>query len=120
MKTKILIIEDNEPTRLLLEDALRDKGYETSIAKDGQEALSILGDNHSFSLIITDLQMPNMDGIELIRRVRENDKTIAILVLTTNSLQKQIAKESGASGYMIKPFSMKHLVSAIEELLKNS
>ncbi|MCK4919843.1 MAG: response regulator [Bacteroidales bacterium] len=116
----ILIVEDNEGTRILLEDALRDNGYEISIANDGQDALKILEDKSSLiTLIITDLQMPVMDGIEFIKKVRENDTTIPILVLTTNALQKQQAKESGASGYIVKPFSMKHLVSAIEALTKD-
>lgn len=120
MSKKILIVDDSESIREVVSFTLENAGHQVLAAKDGQEALDFL-DGRGFDLIITDLHMPNINGIELIKKVRELDayKGIPILFLTTESqAQKKLeAKEAGATGWIIKPFVPAKLLAAIGKVL---
>src|SRR5437868_924067 len=101
MSKNILVVDDSESIRELLYMTLSPIGYNVSMGSDGEEALKIL-DKNEIDLIITDLNMPNMDGITLIKEVRKNPRFqfTPILFLTTESLlsKKEEAKAAGATG----------------------
>jgi two-component system chemotaxis response regulator CheY len=99
--------------------ALRSAGYEVIEAGDGTEAVAKLSE--PIHLVITDLNMPKMDGIELIKHIRSgsNHKHIPILMLTTESqpAKKEAAKAAGATGWIVKPFRPEQLLAAVSRVL---
>jgi two-component system chemotaxis response regulator CheY len=117
---KIMIVDDSPSMRRLLSSFLEQSGYEVAQAVDGVDALEVV-DNDTFDLIITDINMPNMDGLTLVTELRKLDATrhIPILVLTTemDMTKKQTAKESGATGWLNKPFDEERMLSAINRVL---
>jgi len=121
MSKKILIIDDSESIREVVNFTLETAGHEVESAVDGVDALTYLEKNH-YDLIITDLHMPNMDGIELIKNARKMEvhKYIPILFLTTESQseKKLQAKDAGASGWIVKPFAPEKLLMAINKVIR--
>ncbi len=120
MERTILIVDDSESIREVVSFTLENEGFSVKIGVNGQDALKYLNGDR-IDLIITDLHMPVMNGIELIREVRNNKdyKMIPILFLTTESqVEKKLeAKEAGATGWIIKPFVPAKLISAINKVL---
>ena len=119
---KILIIDDNPK---LLEDALPMYGYEVSAANDGLMGLKVLCEEEEpFDLVLLDVVMPNLDGWETLKRIRENEATkhIPIIMLTAvNEDNKQISGlKFGADDYITKPFILPNLLARIEALLRRS
>lgn len=121
MGYKILIIDDSDSIREVVGFTLENAGHEVIKAVDGKDALRFF-DGQKFDLVITDLHMPNMNGIELIREVRAlNDyKFVPILFLTTESqtAKKMEAKEAGATGWIVKPFAPEKLLEAINKVVR--
>ena len=121
MKKTILIADDSESIRELVSSTLTDAGYEVLVGTDGQDALQYFQDNE-IECVVTDLHMPNMDGISLIREVRGMDKYkfIPILLLTTESqaAKKQEAKAAGATGWIVKPFVPDKLLTVVQKVLR--
>ncbi len=121
MGKRILIVDDSESIREVVCFTLENAGHEVAKAADGVEAVKCL-DGTPFDLIITDLHMPNMDGIEFIRTVRQTPdyKFVPILFLTTESqtARKMEAKEAGATGWIIKPFVPEKLLAAINKVVR--
>lgn len=121
MGKKILIVDDSESIREVVSFTLVNAGHEVEKAYDGNNALEYLNGN-SYDLIITDLHMPNKNGIELIREVRKMDayKGIPILFLTTESqaARKKEAKDAGATGWIVKPFVPEKLLAAINKVVR--
>jgi len=119
MSKTILIVDDSESIREVVSFTLGNEGYKVLVGVDGEDALKYL-DGRSIDLIITDLHMPKMDGIELIKNVRamESYKRIPILFLTTESQvsKKMEAKEAGATGWIIKPFVPAKLIGALKKV----
>jgi two-component system chemotaxis response regulator CheY len=115
-----MIVDDSPSMRRLLSSFLEQSGYEVAQAVDGVDALEVV-DNDTFDLIITDINMPNMDGLTLVTELRKLDATrhTPILVLTTemDMTKKQTAKESGATGWLNKPFDEERMLSAINRVL---
>lgn len=122
MAKTILIVDDSESIREVVSFTLENAGYNVLIGIDGQDALKHLDGVTNIDMLITDLYMPNMDGIGLIKTVRadENYKRIPILFLTTESQRdkKQEAKDAGATGWIIKPFVPAKLLSALNKVLR--
>lgn len=118
---KILIIDDNSK---LMEDALPMYGYEVQSAKDGLMGLKILDENPDFDLVLLDVVMPNLDGWETLKAIRQNDKLskIPVIMLTSVSdANKQISGlKFGADDYVVKPFVLPNLLARIEALLRRS
>jgi signal transduction histidine kinase/CheY-like chemotaxis protein/AraC-like DNA-binding protein/ligand-binding sensor domain-containing protein len=116
--TVVLIIEDERNIRELLKDVLDD--YIVQEAKDGAEALTYIEQNHP-DVIISDIIMPNMDGISLIDRLKSDPKTSYIPIINISakaSIEDQInAYNHGADAYITKPFHPRHVISTIENLL---
>ena len=121
MAKTILIVDDSESIREVVSFTLENAGYEVAIAVDGQDAMKYF-DGKAIDLLLTDLHMPNMNGIELIREVRKIDaySRIPILFLTTESQRdkKMEAKDAGATGWIIKPFVPAKLLAAINKVMR--
>jgi two-component system, chemotaxis family, chemotaxis protein CheY len=121
MEKTILIVDDSESIREVVSFTLESEGFKVLVGVDGKDALKFL-DGSSIDLIITDLHMPVMNGIELIREVRQMEtyNRIPILFLTTESqtAKKMEAKEAGATGWIIKPFVPAKLVAAINKVIR--
>ncbi len=121
MAKTILIVDDSESIREVVSFTLENAGFNVLVANDGTDALKYF-DGREIDLLITDLHMPEMNGIELIKKVRENDtyKRIPILFLTTESQKekKEEAKSSGATGWIIKPFVPAKLLAAINKVMR--
>jgi two-component system chemotaxis response regulator CheY len=117
-----MTVDDSTTVRQMVSFTLSDAGYQIVEACDGKDALSKLGDSATIDMLITDLNMPNLDGIELIKNVRTQPrhKFVPILMLTTESQEtkKQQGKAAGASGWIVKPFSATQLVDVVRKLLK--
>jgi two-component system chemotaxis response regulator CheY len=121
MAHTLLIVDDSASMRQMVTFTLQDAGYEVIAAGNGREALGKL-DGAKLSMVITDLNMPEMDGIELIRQLRGKPgyKFIPIVMLTTESqdAKKQAGKQAGASGWMVKPFKPEQLVDTVRRFVK--
>jgi len=119
---KILVVDDDPTTRKVLGLYLKAKGHEVITAENGLDALEKLGVN-SVNLIMTDLNMPYMDGIEFIKNVRANSdwNDIPILMVSTEADQdeQQLAFNAGANGYLIKPVTAEMVNEKIRELVKS-
>lgn len=120
MTSTIMTVDDSPSMRMLLRAALTDLGYQVLEAEDGVHALERL-DGIQPDLLITDINMPRLDGFGLIERVREQDRhrNLPILVLTTESSdeKKQRARNAGATGWIVKPFHPEKLAAAIRRVL---
>ena len=121
MAKTILIVDDSESIREVVSFTLENEGYSVLIAVDGKDALKFLNGT-PIDLIITDLHMPEMDGIALIKEVRNmpDYQRIPILFLTTESqaAKKMEAKDAGATGWIIKPFVPAKLIAALNKVLR--
>ncbi len=121
MAKTILIADDSVSIRTLVNATLEGAGYEVIITSDGQEALDQL-DGKQIDLVLTDLNMPKIDGTELVRRIRtiEQYQFIPVLLLTTESQasKKMEAKEAGATGWIVKPFMESKLLDVIKKVLR--
>lgn len=119
MTKRILTIDDSKTMRDMLMLTLAGAGFDVLQAVDGADGLEVLA-RERVDLIITDINMPNMDGYEVIRRVRANPvhRTLPILVLTTEGEadKRAIAREAGATGWMVKPFDPDRLLETVAKV----
>jgi len=119
MAKTILTVDDSASVRQMVKFTLCSAGYSVIEAVDGQDALAKLAS--SVDLVITDLNMPTLDGIGLIRSVRANPfcKGIPIIMLTTDSQEsrKQEGKAAGATGWIVKPFTTQQLLAVVRRVL---
>lgn len=120
MSKRIMTVDDSASIRQMVSFTLKEAGYEAVEAVDGQDALAKLNGT-PIHMIITDLNMPNLDGIGLIKGVRANPsyKFIPIVMLTTESQdsKKQEGKQAGATGWIVKPFRPEQLLAVIKKVL---
>jgi two-component system, chemotaxis family, chemotaxis protein CheY len=124
MEKNILLVEDSPTMRSSVSFCLSNAGYRVAEAVDGKDALkklqSMNDNSEPLSLIITDINMPKMDGITFISKVKETDfKFVPILVLTTESDESVIKKgrDAGASGWLLKPFQPEQLLWAVKKVI---
>ena len=117
---KILAVDDSPSMRQLVSMTLQSAGHDVVTADDGVNALEF-AKKESVNLVITDLYMPNMDGISLVKELRnlENYKFIPLLFLTTESGSefKQKGKKAGATGWIVKPFNSEKLLGTVAKVL---
>lgn len=118
----ILIVDDSESIRAVVGLALREAGYNVTAGINGQDGLRLLLDSkEKIDLIISDLNMPIMDGITFLKEVRKLDqyKYLPLLILTTESQEtkKMEAKNAGATGWIIKPFVKEKLLAVVKKVL---
>jgi len=120
MAKKILSVDDSASVRQMVTFALETAGYQTAQAGDGKEALAFLKTS-PVDMIVTDLNMPNLNGIELIKQVRAlpGFKFVPIVLLTTESedAKKAEGKAAGATGWIVKPFKQDQLLAVVKKLL---
>ena len=118
---KILVVEDDKAINGLVCTYLRQKGYETTSCYDGEEGLSAF-ENGGYSMIISDIMMPKMDGFELAESVRITDKQIPILFMTAkdDKPSKLFAYTLGVDDYVVKPFDMDVFMLKVAALLRRA
>jgi DNA-binding response OmpR family regulator len=117
----ILIVEDNADMRELISTVLENNGHHIIEASDGIEALNLL-DNNYVELIIADIMMPNMDGYELTKSLRDADYNMPILIVTAKDQFTDMQKAFlyGVDDYMIKPINLKELVLRVDALMRRA
>jgi two-component system, chemotaxis family, chemotaxis protein CheY len=121
MSKTILIADDSESIRELVELTLQSAGYHVLKGIDGEDALTHLN-GQVIDLVITDLNMPKLDGISLIREIRKRSEyaTLPVLLLTTESqaAKKEEAKAAGATGWIVKPFVQEKLLAVVQKVIR--
>lgn len=121
MTKKILIADDSVSMRQVISFTLSQHGYEVITANDGSDALS-QAEEIKADMVITDLNMPKMNGIDLIKNLRKlpDYKFVPIIMLTTESQDafKQAGKDAGATGWIVKPFKPDQLIGVIKKVLR--
>ena len=119
-KQRILIVDDERQITRVLSRGLTAKGYDVHVAADGEAALQTFGDWHP-DLIITDLSMPNMNGLELCRRLRAfSEVPIIVLSVKGEERAKVEALDAGADDYVTKPFGIDELLARIRATLRRA
>ena len=120
MKSKILIVDDEKAIRESVSLVLSEEGYKTEIALNGSEALDLLGEQ-DYDVLITDLKMPGMDGIELIKKSLKICPQTSVIIITAHaSVESAIeALRIGAFDYILKPFDFDDLILKVQRLLKH-
>ncbi len=119
MDVKVLVIDDSQMVRRMVSNALQGAGFATVEAVDGVDALSKLTDNGDTKLIVCDVNMPRMSGIEFLEALRNDRKSeLPVVMLTTEGQPELIqrAKSLGAKGWIVKPFKADLLVAAAKKL----
>lgn len=112
MGEKILIVDDQFGIRMLLNEVLRKEGYDTYLASNGMEALELLG-LHQPDLVFLDMKIPGMDGIEILKKMKEHSPEVKVMMMTAYGELDLIntALSSGAIGYLPKPFDILELIN---------
>ena len=117
----ILAVDDSASMRQMVAFTLKSAGYNVVEAVDGQDAYE-KSNGRDFDLVLTDQNMPRMDGISLTQKLRDNPKfkTTPILILTTESSDqmKQAGRSAGATGWLVKPFDPAKLIEVIKKVVK--
>ena len=114
--SKILIVEDEENIRLLYKEELEDLGYEVIQASDGREAMKKY-DLHQPDLMILDIQLPGMDGIETMNIIREKSRDVPIILCSAYGEYKQDMKTWASEAYIIKSADLKELLATVKKVL---
>jgi two-component system chemotaxis response regulator CheY len=121
MGKKILIVDDSSMIRFVVTKVAKKMGYDVIEANDGQAGLDQLLKNSDTALILSDINMPIMDGLEMVEKIKQNEelKYIPIVMLTTESKSdlKQRGKELGVKAWMVKPFNEDTFLKAMTKLV---
>ena len=120
MSKRILVIEDTENNRLILNDLLTNAGFEVMEATDGEKGIAMATERHP-DLILMDIQLPKVDGYEATRRIKSNPdlQHIPIIAVTSYALSgdESKARAAGCDAYVAKPFSPRDILAKVRELL---
>ncbi len=116
---RALAVDDSATMRNLVKIALEAEGFTVDTAENGQEALELTRRN-SYDVIISDVNMPVMDGLQFLREFRSTNRTTPFLMLTTETeaSKKEIAKKLGATGWIVKPFKPEDLVRVVKRVVR--
>lgn len=117
-QNKVLIVDDDLESRSLLCEVLAENGYAVEAVGDGKAAREVLSKDGDFRIVIADLQMPNETGLDLLRKLREQNSTHAIILMSSfiSAKQRKIAKELGACALLDKPFRLTDLLQAVADV----
>jgi two-component system, chemotaxis family, chemotaxis protein CheY len=121
MAATVLVIDDSRAIRQQVGDALTQAGYSILEAEDGVQGLSTLSAQHDIAMVICDINMPHMNGLEMLAKLKADPQNAAlpVLMLTTEGKADLIqqAKRSGAKGWIVKPFKADQLVAAVRKIV---
>src|SRR5919197_782557 len=120
---RILVVDDDAAVRESLGRALRLEGYDGELAGDGSEALARLrGNGGDPDLVVLDILMPNVDGLEVCRRIRRTGSRLPVLMLTARDevADRVAGLDAGADDYVVKPFALAELLARVRALLRRS
>ncbi len=115
MKT-VLVVDDEESIRLLYKEELEDAGYGVLMASDGKKALEVIGKDRP-DLVTLDIRMPGMDGIEVLQKIKQLDRSIPVIMSTAYGEYRQDFNVWASDAYIIKTANLDELVETIENLL---
>ncbi|WLR50740.1 response regulator [Bacillus tianshenii] len=118
MSNKVLIVDDQYGIRVLLNEVLQNEGYATFQASNGVQALSIAKDENP-DLVLLDMKIPGMDGIEILKRMKEMDQSIKVIIMTAYGELDMIqrAKDLGALTHFAKPFDIDDIRDAVKKYI---
>lgn len=114
---KVMVVDDEENIRFLYQEELRDDGYDVITADSGQSALDLLNSEKP-DLITLDIKMPGMDGIETLRKIKEFDKNIPVVLCTAYGQYKQDFSSWASDAYVVKSADLKELKDTIKSIIK--
>jgi DNA-binding NtrC family response regulator len=120
-KRKILVVDDQESMRALLQDMLEVIGYDVTLAEGGEQALAIM-DGSDFDLVLSDLNMPGMDGTALLRSIKTATPELPVVIITgygTFHTEKRVIKE-GADGYISKPCTLSKIEKTLSSIFSRT
>lgn len=117
---KLLIVDDQQGIRILLNEVFKKEGYETFLAANGQEAL-VIADTCAIDGVLLDMKIPGMDGLEILKKLRLKMPHLPVILMTAYGELDLIqeAKNLGAVKYFTKPFDIYEMTNAVNELLKH-
>lgn len=120
MSWKILVLEDDPELRLMLAEVLGDEGYDVTTAGAGEEAVALAA-NQVFDLLVTDVRMPGVDGLEALQQLRSHQPNLESLVVSgyTTEAETLRALQLNVGGYLKKPFSLNDLLHRVRQLLSD-
>jgi len=117
---KILIVDDSKTIRQQVNFTLTKSGYTVVEAEDGNDGIKKLSENPDCALVISDVNMPNLDGLQMLEKIKSDSKyaNLPVVMLTTEGGQDLIlrAKNAGAKGWIVKPFKPEQLIAAVQKL----
>jgi len=120
-KKKVLVVDDSPTVRQQVQLALKDCGFEIVEASDGAEGMSKISGDSEIALVILDVNMPRMNGLEMLEKVKEGGQNaeLRVVMLTSEGQQALIerAKKAGAKGWIVKPFKAELLAAAVRKLM---
>ncbi|MBP1617942.1 MAG: mprA [Bacteroidetes bacterium] len=117
-KIKVLFVEDEQTLAMIIKDTLSEQGFDIVLAEDGNEGLKLFFDIRP-DILVSDVMMPQVDGFEMVNKIRQTDKATPVLFLTARSAIKDVVAgfELGANDYLKKPFNMQELIVRIKALV---
>ena len=116
---KILVVDDSSTVRNEVSSFLASHGIDVDTAVDGVDGLAKINKDANLKLVICDVNMPNMDGLTMVEKMKESGKTVPIIMLTTesNPSMKQRGKDAGVKGWIVKPFNGAAAIEGIKKLI---
>ncbi len=118
MKKRVLVVDDEEGIRFLYKEELEEEGCEVVLASDGEEALKQLDAAGEIDLVLLDIKMPGMDGVEVLRRIKEKSKDIPVILSTAYPHYKHEFGTWACDAYVVKSSDLTELKEIIREVLK--
>lgn len=117
----LLLVEDDPDIAKILADNLREEGYRVDVIADGDAALTVIAANH-YDMLLLDVMLPGVDGLEICRRVRAGQVYTPIIIVSSKSsdVQRVVGLEIGADDYITKPFSLAEVVARVRALLRRA